>query len=368
MSDNFKNKVISISFMFLLIVSLFANTVRAKDDVSYSERRLMYKFPQITYRDIFTKTEWTDKFENYLLDQFIYRDSFRRIKARVVFDIFKQKDNNKIFEINGFVFKIEKQASDKSLERALEKFNEIFEKYLTDNEIYFTFIPDKSYYLSPKHGYLIPDYTKIENLFIDSLGFAKYIDIKNALELESYYRSDIHWCQSGLENVIITLSNEMKFGFEVNSGKNLKENFLYPFFGGYYGQSALKINPDKLIYLTDLVIDGLIARDIAKNEIIPVYDKDKFDSVDPYSFFLGGPVPLVEILNPNADTDRELVIFRDSFTSNIAPILARHYSKITLVDIRYVPVSRLGDFVDFENSEILFMYSFSILGHSLLFR
>ena len=37
-------------------------------------------------------------------------------------------------------------------------------------------------------------------------------------------------------------------------------------------------------------------------------------------------------------TDRELVIFRDSFASSLAPLLMEQYAKITLVDIRY-PVS-----------------------------
>ena len=58
-------------------------------------------------------------------------------------------------------------------------------------------------------------------------------------------------------------------------------------------------------------------------------------------FFLGGSKSLISIENPNAKTDRELVMFRDSFGSSIAPLLAEDYAKITLVDIRYLPVSGL---------------------------
>ena len=41
---------------------------------------------------------------------------------------------------------------------------------------------------------------------------------------------------------------------------------------------------------------------------------------DPYSVFLSGSKSLLTITNPSADTDRELVIFRDSFASSLAPL------------------------------------------------
>ena len=37
-----------------------------------------------------------------------------------------------------------------------------------------------------------------------------------------------------------------------------------------------------------------------------------------------------------ADTEKELVIFRDSFGSSISPLLINYYSKITIIDNRYI--------------------------------
>ena len=70
--------------------------------------------------------------------------------------------------------------------------------------------------------------------------------------------------------------------------------------------------------------------------------------------FLGGSKSLISIENPNAKTDRELVMFRDSFGSSIAPLLAEDYAKITLVDIRYLPVERIGNYIDFKDQNVLF--------------
>ena len=95
-----------------------------------------------------------------------------------------------------------------------------------------------------------------------------------------------------------------------------------------------------------------------------IYDMEKTTGNDMYEIFLGGSKSLISIENPNAKTDRELVMFRDSFGSSIAPLLAEDYAKITLVDIRYLPVERIGNYIDFKDQDVLFLYSTSVLNHS----
>lgn len=78
---------------------------------------------------------------------------------------------------------------------------------------------------------------------------------------------------------------------------------------------------------------------------------------DPYELFLSGSISLLSIENPNAETDRELIVFRDSFGSSLAPLLAEGYAKITLADIRYLPSSQMGKLLDFTDADVLFLYS-----------
>jgi folylpolyglutamate synthase/dihydropteroate synthase len=75
-----------------------------------------------------------------------------------------------------------------------------------------------------------------------------------------------------------------------------------------------------------------------------VYDLEKLDGNDPYEVYLSGPESLVRVENPNAGTDRELVIFRDSFASSIVPLLLEDYAAVTLVDIRYIQADMLSRF------------------------
>ena len=97
-----------------------------------------------------------------------------------------------------------------------------------------------------------------------------------------------------------------------------------------------------------------------------MYDFTKQDAKDPYDIFLSGPQSLLRIENPNAATDRELVIFRDSFGSSLAPLLVQDYSAVTLIDIRYIQPQLLGRYVEFEGKDILFMYSSLVLNKNLI--
>ena len=85
--------------------------------------------------------------------------------------------------------------------------------------------------------------------------------------------------------------------------------------------------------------------------------------------FLSGANALLTIENPNAETDRELYIFRDSFGSSISPLFAEGYAKVTVIDIRYVQSAFLGNLIDFtEGSDVLFLYSTGMLNSSLGLR
>lgn len=72
----------------------------------------------------------------------------------------------------------------------------------------------------------------------------------------------------------------------------------------------------------------------------------------------------MEITNPNASTDKTLIVYRDSFGSSIAPYFTPHYAKVVLVDIRYLPYERAAQYIDFENADVLFLYSTLVLNNS----
>ena len=94
----------------------------------------------------------------------------------------------------------------------------------------------------------------------------------------------------------------------------------------------------------------------------------RLDTDIAYDLFLSGATPLTVIENPNAAAKRELVIFRDSYASSLAPLLIENYSKITMVDLRYMHSSLLPEYVDFTDADVLFLYSDRLANDSLLLK
>ena len=250
-----------------------------------------------------------------------------------------------------------------SVQHATERFQYIYETYLagTEVKIYEAVIPDKGEFLARQNGYPSLDYSAFSALLQKNMPYAEAIDLMPVLSLNSYYRTDLHWRQEAIVPVASQLAEAM--------GVKLSEKYDTvtadaPFYGVYCGQSALPLAPDTLRYLTSETLLGCTVYDYETDSTGPVYDLPALEGEDPYSVFLSGSKSLLTITNPSADTDRELVIFRDSFASSLAPLLTSAYAKITLVDIRYVQPERLGRWLTFDSQDVLFLYSVSVLNHS----
>ena len=122
--------------------------------------------------------------------------------------------------------------------------------------------------------------------------------------------------------------------------------------------------PESIHYLINDAIRDCTVYDYQNNRTGTVYDMERAMGKDPYEMFLSGSLSLITMENPYAQSGRELVLFRDSFGSSIAPLLLSGYSRITLVDIRYIQPDYLGQFIDFENCDVLFLYSSLVLNNS----
>lgn len=362
MTNKTKHIVITaVMVAFFLVISVFA-WIKPSDDFSLSERRKLAQFPELSFKTVISG-DFMSNFENYTIDQFPLRDKFRTLKALVALNVFNQSANNDIYVVDGYASKIEYPLNEESVERAGERFQYVYEKYLKDTNTknYLSIIPDKNYFLGTENGYLSIDYEKMISLLRENTDFLKYIDITKELEIEDFYKTDTHWREENIIDVAEKIGKEM--GTDVKAEYDVKtlEN---DFYGVYYGQSALPLEAEKIKYLTNDVLKNCRVYDYQNDKEISVYDMEKAEGKDPYEMFLGGPLSLVTIENEKAKTDKELIIFRDSFGSSIAPLLVEGYKKITLVDIRYMHPNLLENYIEFNSQDVLFLYSTSVLNNS----
>lgn len=326
---------------------------------SVSERRELKQSPELSVETILNG-QFMSKFEEYCLDQFPFRDTFRSLKAITSL----KADNNDIYVVDGVINSMDYPLKEKNLLYASGRFETIYEKYLKENgcKAYLSIIPDKNYFYARENGYPAIDYDKLAAVMTAENDYLTYIDIFSCLEGEDYYKTDTHWKQENLQDVAETILSGMGNG--ADSYTYTKVEMEEAFRGVYYGQAALPLKADKISYLTNSVIEGYKVFDFQNNKEIPVYDESKMTDKDPYELFMGGPISLVSIENPSCDNGKHLIVFRDSFGSSLSPLLAQNYEKTTLIDIRYMQPAMLGKFVDFTDADVLFIYSTMVLNNS----
>lgn len=365
MKSKIKNIIISIGFVIFIFGYLIIGIIQPDSEVSFSERRKLNKFPEISWESLISG-DFFENFEKYAPDHAPFREEFRTIKALSHFYLFNQKDNNGIFIINGNALKILYPLREKSVTEAGEKLNEVYSAYLTGMKVYYTVIPDKNTYAAEKYNYPVIDFNRCVELLGNAVSDMQYIDLLDCLAADDFYKTDPHWSQVNLEKTVLRLSEIMDF--KVPDIKTYTVNRLYPFYGAYYGQSALPLAPDELLYLTNDTIRNATAYDPVSDTSFPIYNTEKFGGIDSYEVFLNGGLPLIEITNNNADTEKELILFRDSSGSSLAPLLIDGYKKITLIDLRYISANLIGRFVDFKDQDVLFMYNIAVLNNNKMLK
>lgn len=365
-----KNKIITFSFIFIISSVFVVNLVIPSKDVSYSERRKLQTFPAFSISSVFSG-DFMERFDKYTLDQFFLRDQFRSLKAYIEFNIFNKADNNDIYVIGDSVYKMEYPINLNHITNMSLYLNSVAEKYLENCNVYYSIIPDKNYFVAKDNGYLAIDYQLLEKMMTENTKNMTYINIIDSLEIDDYYRTDTHWKQEELGKVVEKLSDEMSFTNDL-SQIEYKPITYSPFYGVYYGQSALNISPDILTYLeTDTIKKAIVTNIEYKGDVINqpgIYNEEKLGKMDSYDVFLSGATPLITIENPSNITGKELIIFRDSYASSIAPLLIEEYSKITLIDLRYVSNKIIGDYVDFADQDVLFLYSTLLINNSNILK
>ena len=356
-----KDKILCIIFALFFAAGFLLCVFYPKENYSDSERRRLSAMPELS-----AKTVWNGRFmsgfETFAADTFPFREQLRTVKALTAAEIFRRGDNNGIYVSEGFLSKLEYPMNTASLDRALLRFRYVCGKYLTEeNRVFLSVIPDKNCFLAKESGRPSMDYQAFEDYVKREADFAEYITISDLLKKEDYYKTDTHWRQERIADVAKRLAEGM--------GAALLEEYVVhtldaDFYGVYYGQAALPLVPDEIKYLTGEAISTCKVYDWQNGRDIPVYSMEKAEGKDPYEMFLSGPLSLVTIENPLAREGKRLIIFRDSFGSAMAPLLASGYSEITLADIRYMNPDNLGKFVDFEGCDVLFLYSTLVLNNS----
>jgi hypothetical protein len=285
-----------------------------------------------------------------------------------------------VFVTDGYLSEVIYPIKDNMVNYAVTLIESIYNTYLADgnHRVVVSVVPDKNIALHEAYyetdpafsdALLLP-YADISQIVREGTkSFALYHDIMSTLSLSSYYYTDMHWRQEYLTETAASIHDA--FGLPLEFQAVAEPFTAHPFIGSYTEDALMAdAEVDTLYYVMNETLEQVRVTDYVNG--IPqegvLYNTDITADQKTYDLFLSGPMPLQVLESPLAKTDRELIIFRDSFGSSLAPLLMRDYEKITLIDTRYIVPAMLGEYVDFEGADVLMAYSSLILNDAYIFK
>lgn len=361
--NNIMRCIFCTAFCLILILGGTVTLLRTPDEISLSERRNLNTRPELSFESLDSGKFFTDN-EKFLLDQFPGRDLFRRFKAMYQYDVLGKIANNNIVISDGQAAEINYPLKEKYIDIYLRRLGKVKDEYLADLDLRFynTLIPDKIYYMNDAAIPVI-DYDGLRAR-ISEEGPGTYLDVFDTLSLGDYYSTDTHVKIASMVDMADRLLGKMDAG---TVGKVRAGEELSPFYGVFYGRSALPLDPDTILPVyTDAIDQAVVKRYEGKvvSEGI-LYDLDKISAPDPYDLFLGGACTVLTIDNPTNPDGRTLYLFSDSFGRSLAPLLLSGYSRIVFYDIRYVQTAQALRILPVESgNDVLFAYSVQSLAYS----
>ena len=341
---------IATAAVFLAVLFGFSLLHLALPDreVSRSERRRLAQLPPLS-------SGFSDKLEEYMLDQFPLREQLRTVNSLVRLYGLGQADIHGIYLQGGGAFRMDGPLQEKQVRHAAAVFSAVQEKYFPSLPAHYVIVPDKN--AKAETGRPRLDTETLRGIVREALPGMTEIDIWDLLPADDYYKTDPHWRQERLLPVAAAICEALG----ADAPGTFTEKTLSPFYGAYYGQAALPMAPDTLTYLESADTKAAKVTGPELDGAQPVYRPELLDGTDGYDVFLSGAQAVLTVTSPDVHNGRYLVLFRDSFGSSLAPLLLGSFERITLVDLRYISAARLTDYADLSDAtDVLYLCSTAV--------
>lgn len=360
-----KNLVTVIIFLFLIGIFTAASLIKKDTGFSETENRVLTEKPQFSAESLFNGS-YTSKYQEYVRDQFPFRNTFVALRNYCEAMIGKKEINNVLLAKDDYYIEdhsrenYESEIADTNL-NALKSFCSRYEKSLGDSHVSAMIVPTAQSVLTNKfktgmYAYNQNEYlTKIkeavgENIYIDTYSMLKEHNTENI-----YYRTDHHWTTYGAYlayNCWAKQKNIDGYSLEAIDKKEVSKEF----YGTINSKLNMKMKADTILQYTVKNVDFTVDYNMGANVTDTFFFKEYLQEKDKYSYFLGGNPGLVDITSTNKN-NRKLLIIKDSYANCITPVYAANFEKTYVVDLRFFNMSIDGFVEENQITDILVLYN-----------
>ena len=378
-------KLMIALFTIVSLVIPITTAVLPKQERSENENRTLAKFPSLVnqakldkaenFADVIGAVRWEDitvrdkdsymdKIETYFCDHLAGREEW--VRARNTMEMLAgKKEINEVYTLKNQMIQVFKDFDEEVVNSSLNAMNLFAETHPnmqcslmlapTAQEIFSAEIPSYAGYLSEK-TFIDECYKKMQGVTtIDCLSY-----LSGHKSDYVFYRTDHHWTSLGAYYAYCAASKALGYSSYGLDSFNI-ETASSSFRGTLYSKTLdNSITPDTIDYYFLASGEPTVKMTVFDGQEQTVYDslyvRSFLDVKDKYSSFTGSNAPIVTI-ETNVDNGKNLLLVKDSYAHSLVPFLSKHYSKITMVDMRYINTD-LNRFIDLdEYQQTLFMFN-----------
>ena len=366
---NFKmtpQKLMIALFSIVLLAVPIVTLALPKQERSENENRTLKDLPTLVdsnklnkaenLADVIKSVKWSyiterknpsymDDIETYLSDHLAGRELWV-VASNKMERLAGKQEINEVFTSDDRMIQVFKEYNEETVSASLEaidifaaKFPDVPMYFMlapTSQEIYSSLMPSYGGYLSEK-ALIEGCYGKTENLTpIDCLSF-----LSGHRDEYIYYRTDHHWTSLGAYYAYAAAARQLGYNAYGLNAFNI-ETASSSFRGTLFSKTLdSTVTPDSIDYYhlasNEPTVKMTVFDGREQTEYDSLYVRDYLAVKDKYSSFTGSNSPLITI-ETDVDNGKSLLLIKDSYAHSLVPFLSKHYSKITMVDMRYINV------------------------------
>lgn len=362
---NFKNtgNIITAALFFAVLIVLPLITLFSKkESFSQLENRSLQKQPEFSF-DSWFDGDFMDEFEAFVSDHFAGRVKWIEAKLRTELILGKKEINGIYITDSGLIEKTP-EPDYTVMNKSITAINALADE--TSTPVYVMIAPTSAGVYTdriPKNAPQLDQHSIIDYVYSNLNTRISSIDVYDILNASRedyiYYRNDHHWTSLGAYYAYSTAIQKLGFSPVPFSRYDI-EHASSEFMGTYYSKTLYNgLQPDTIDIYTakygSSVVSCTVSNAVGETTYDSIYFREFLDVKDKYSLYLGTNQACIDI-KTNLQSDKKILIFKDSYANSFVPFLTQHYNEITVLDMRYI-----NDFRDYavpeDYTHILFLYN-----------
>lgn len=353
----------AIAFLILIFIFPIILLLSKKKDFSDTENRQLESFPEISAETI-TDKSYMNGIEKYLSDHFPSRVKWVKTKLNLERLSGKEIINDVYITKDRLLEKLPEPDYDE-MDLSINSINSFAESY--DTKVFTMIAPTSAGIYGDSIEPYLPQINQ-KKLIHDIYGkFSENIntiDIFGAMYTAKdeyiYYRTDHHWTSRGAFTAYKSAARKMGIScYEDYDVLKAADDFRGTFYSKclYDGIKVDEIDiykPNNNVKTKSVIVsDG-----IKKENVDDIYFTEFLETNDKYCLFLGRNKAFTHI-KTNADTNKKLLLIKDSYANSFVPFLMQNYSEIAVIDLRYLKTA-ITEYVNPNDfSHTMFLYNAS---------